>query len=407
MSTSLNPELIELIYDAASIRRWNDQVNPMDFTELDKQSHKMVIAYVLARFEEEVRPGSFSWLKLLEGGMFEMFHRVILTDIKPPVFHKMMAEKGRELNQWVYKSLSNQLGHVRGGFSERFREYFCTEGYALGEKRLLKAAHFLATQWEFDILYKMCPFINGIEQIKKEIEDEIEDHYDLIGVQKLLLKRRTAGFVELCGQLRFQKRWSQSPRIPATSVLGHMLVVALLTYLSLQDTGACEQRKVEGFLGGLFHDLPEVLTRDITSPVKASVSGLDDFIKGYEREQMEEKLFPLVPKNWHNDFRYYTEDEFENRILEADGTVKKGLSFEELEGCYNDAKYRPLDGQIIRACDHLAAFVEASLSIRHGVFSKHLDEGVDRLYEPYCTMKIGEADFGQAFRAFNPRGKQQ
>ena len=87
---SLNQKLIELIYDAASIRRWNDQVNPMDFTELDKQAHKMIIAYVLAKVEEDVTPGSVDWLKLLEGGIFEMLHRIILTDIKPPVFHKMM-----------------------------------------------------------------------------------------------------------------------------------------------------------------------------------------------------------------------------------------------------------------------------------------------------------------------------
>ena len=69
--------------------------------------------------------------------------------------------------------------------------------------------------------------IRGIEQIKQEIEDQLEDHINLIGVQKISLKRKTYGFIDLCGQLRFQKRWSQSPRIPATSVLGHMLMVAI------------------------------------------------------------------------------------------------------------------------------------------------------------------------------------
>ena len=92
--TSLHPSLIELLYDAASIRRWNDQINPMDFTELDKQSHKMIIAYVLARFEEDQTAGSINWLHLIEGGLFEMLHRIVLTDIKPPIFNKMMAELG-------------------------------------------------------------------------------------------------------------------------------------------------------------------------------------------------------------------------------------------------------------------------------------------------------------------------
>jgi putative hydrolase of HD superfamily len=90
---ALNRRLIERLYECASIRRWNDQVRPVEFTELDKQAHKMIIAWVLARFEEDhAGPGSVDWLKLIEGGIFEMLHRILLTDIKPPVFHKMMLE---------------------------------------------------------------------------------------------------------------------------------------------------------------------------------------------------------------------------------------------------------------------------------------------------------------------------
>ena len=128
--SSLNPGLIELIYDAASIRRWNDQVNPMDFTELDKQSHKMVIAYILARFEETREAGSIDWLRLIEGGMFEMLHRIVLTDIKPPVFHKMMANLGDKLNDWVCRNLEEKLSQVRGGFAERFHKYFMDPSYS-------------------------------------------------------------------------------------------------------------------------------------------------------------------------------------------------------------------------------------------------------------------------------------
>ena len=38
MPTSLNHGLLSLLYDAARIRRWNDRINPMDFTELAKQA---------------------------------------------------------------------------------------------------------------------------------------------------------------------------------------------------------------------------------------------------------------------------------------------------------------------------------------------------------------------------------
>ena len=397
----LNQKLIELIYDAASIRRWNDQVNPMDFTELDKQAHKMIIAYVLAKVEEDIVPGSVDWLKLLEGGIFEMLHRIILTDIKPPVFHKMMQEKGRELNEWVFRRLEEETSSVKGGFRQRMHQHFFSAEYASREKRILKAAHYLATQWEFNILYKMCPFIRGIEQIRQEIEDQIEDHFDLAGVQKLSLGRKTAGFVDLCGQLRFQKRWSQSPRIPATSVLGHMLVVAILTYLSLCEAEASAFRKKNGFLAGLFHDLPEVLTRDITSPIKGAVEGLDEIIKDYENKQMEAKLLPLLPSSWHKELSYYTENEFTNRAL-SDDTVIPNIPFAEMGGAYDKAECLPVDGEIIRCCDHLAAFIEATISIRHGISSRYLLEGVERLQKEYCQKVIGEIDYGRTFAAFVP-----
>ncbi|HPY90962.1 MAG TPA: HD domain-containing protein [Lentisphaeria bacterium] len=401
MPTSLNHGLISLFYDAASIRRWNDQVNPMDFTELDKQAHKMIIAYVLAKFADEAQAASVNWLRLLEGGIFEMLHRIVLTDVKPPVFHRMMSEKGRELNQWVVGRLEPHTAVVHGGFHDRLCQHFFDSTYALPEKRILKAAHFLATQWEFNILYQLCPFINGIEAIRQEIENQIEDHYDLLGVQKISLKRKTAGFVDLCGQLRFQKRWSQSPRIPPTSVLGHMLLVAALTYLSLREARVSDHRIVNGFLAALFHDLPEVLTRDITSPIKAAVEGLDDIIKEYERRQMEDRLLPLLPQNWHDEIRYYTENEFDNRAR-VDGKTVRVATFEELGANYDRPANKPVDGEIIRCCDHLAAFIEASLSIRHGITSKHLAEGAERLFMMYRTRKVGPIDFASVFAAFAP-----
>ena len=51
----------------------------------------------------------------------------------------------------------------------------------------------------------------------------------------------------------------------------------------------------------------------IISPVKASVEGLDDMIHRYEKEAMEERIFPLLPEHWHRELRWYTEEEFANK----------------------------------------------------------------------------------------------
>ena len=49
----ITKQLIERIYSAATILRWNDHIRPFDFFEIDKQSHKMIIAYMIAKFDEQ------------------------------------------------------------------------------------------------------------------------------------------------------------------------------------------------------------------------------------------------------------------------------------------------------------------------------------------------------------------
>ncbi|NLA05683.1 MAG: HD domain-containing protein, partial [Firmicutes bacterium] len=288
----ISKELLELLFEAASIQRWNDHNRPEHFTELDKQAHKMIYAYVLGRFEETDRGAAVDWCALIEGFLFEYLHRIILTDIKPPLFHRLMAEKGEQLNAWVLENLEERLSPLQGGFFERLKRYLCCDERNSLEKKILRAAHYLATNWEFKLIYHLNAGIYGLEETRRDIENQLEEHYDLAGVQKINLNRKTGHFLDLVGQLRFQLRWAQSPRLPKTSVLGHMLIVAAFSYFCSLELGAADQRKRNNFLGGLFHDLPEVLTRDIISPVKRSVEGLDELIKEIEQRQMEERIFP-------------------------------------------------------------------------------------------------------------------
>jgi putative hydrolases of HD superfamily len=394
--------LIERFYEAASMNRWNDHIRPVELTELDKQAHKMVIAYVIAKFEESDRDININWQNLIEGSIFEFLHRTILTDIKPPVFHKMMEEKGEDLNKYVFQQLDEDMNGLGNNFKANFKKYFFDHNYAKTEKRILKAAHYMATNWEFKIIYHTSPFIYGIEETKESIENQIEDHYDLIGVQKISLEKKSFGFIDLCGQLRFQERWAHSPRLPKTSVLGHMYIVAITSYLLSLDNNSCQKRLYNNFFTGLFHDLPEVLTKDIISPIKTSIKGLEDIIKDYEEDQMKNRLLPLLPVSWRKEMRYFTQDEFENKI-KVDGKIINGISYNELNTVYNENKFYPLDGEIIKACDKLTAFIEADISIKHGITSKHLEEGRKNIYEKFKNKNVSGIDFGSLFNYFKDK----
>lgn len=404
----LTPAIIERIFEAASMQRWNDHPRPVVFTELDKQAHKMVIAWTLARFDEDATGQPVNWKRLIEGGLFEFFQRVVLTDIKPPVYHKLARTKGAELNRWVSGILEGDFAAIvdrtpgeTQTFHERFSAWFVpprADAQPGRERRILNAAHYLATQWEFRIIYNFYPLLHGIERTRDDIEQQVELYSDLAGVQKLVLNKKHAAFVDLCGQLRFQQRWAQSPRIPATSVLGHTLCVAIMGYLLSLEIGACPRRAVNNFLGALFHDLPEVLTRDIISPVKRSVQALDEIIKDIEHEQMAERLLPLLPAAWHRDLQYFTENEFTDRIRVAE-MAPRSLKPDEIHD-YNEDRFDPVDGRMLKIVDHLAAMVEASLSIQHGVTSRQLRSGIANLLEIEGQKVLYGLDFGALFREY-------
>jgi putative hydrolase of HD superfamily len=381
----INPKIIESIFASASIQRWNDYPRMVELVELDKQAHKFIIAFFIAKLEDDI-----NYTHLIEAGIFEFLRRGIVTDIRPDVFRKALQKKGKEINQWVIQKLEPSLQDIdKGNFLQKFKDYLNDDTMYKKERFILKAASYLSTRWEFSIVYQTSAFLNDIDDVKKEVEEEIEDYYELIGVRKIALNKKLSKIIELSGRLRFQKRWAQTPRIPETSVLGHMLTVAIFGYFYSLQINACNKRLQNNFFTALFHDLPEALTRDIISPVKYSVDELANIIAQFEVDQIEDKILPYVPLSLKKEFSYLlgmdnngVKDEFENKINE-DGNIQV---IEDLSK-YNSDKYNVIDGKALKQCDKLAAFIEASLSISHGIKSKELVNGKKQILEGLTTIE--------------------
>lgn len=371
----INSKLIEHIFKAANISRWNDYPKMVDLVELDKQAHKFIIAYFIAKLENDV-----DMRYIIEGGVFEFLSRVVVTDIRPDVFHQIQKTKSAQINSWILTNLEPLIEDIEDGkFLERFK-YFQDDKTHQKEKLILKAASYLATKWEFSIVYQTSKFLNGIDELKQQVDEELEDYYELIGVRKIAMNQKLARIVDLSGRLRFQKRWAQTERIPETAVLGHMLVVAIFGYFYSLKVSACDKRLENNFYCALFHDLPESLTRDIISPVKYGIDGLNEIISEYEMRLIEDKILPYIPQSFRDEFSYILgvrdengmlkKDEFENRINRITPQAYHG-SMDNV----NSNEYNSIDGKALKYCDNLAAFVEAGLSISYGVKSKDLVKG--------------------------------
>ena len=374
----LSPKLIEQFFGAASIQRWNDYPRMVELVELDKQAHKFIIAYFLAKMEAK---DSINMVSMIEAGIFEFLRRVVVTDIRPDVFRRALQKKEKEINAWVLEQLRDSLIDIEeGAFYKRFETYLKDPTMYKKERFILKAASYMATKWEFSIVYQTSQFLNNIDRVKEAVDEEIEDYYELIGIRKMAMNKKISKIIDLSGRLRFQKRWAQTPRIPETSVLGHMLIVAILGYFYSLSIKACDKRMENNFFCALFHDFPEALTRDIISPVKYSVSGLDDIISEFEIKMIEEEILLYLPENIIESFKYLLglygdnqKDEFLDKINENGIVI-----VDDLEG-YNEDKYNAIDGLALKNCDRISAFIEATLSISHGVKSKELIQGREHI----------------------------
>ncbi len=285
------------------------------------------------------------------------------------------------------------------GFKEELKSYL-VDGNSIDEqsKNILAASHVYASLWEFEIIRQTNPTGYQIEDIKKLLLNDIEKYLVLDGMRKIITKNRIADFIDLVGQLRFQIRWGHTPRIPSTSVLGHSMMVACLSFFFSLEIKACPSRIRNNFFGGLFHDLPESVTRDIISPVKGAVEELGKVIGQIESELVREQIYPLIEEPWISEFEYFTKDEFQSKVL-VDGEIKK-VSSDEITKQYNHDGNNPIDGQIVKIADHLAAFVEAYKATESGIRTPQLEDGNHDLRAQYKNKTIGGVNIGSIYADF-------
>ena len=80
--------------------------------------------------------------------------------------------------------------------------------------------------------------------------------------------------------------------------------------------------------------------------------------------------------------------------------IRLGVSFYDLNEKYNEDEFSPLDGDLLHAVDRLAAFIEARLSLDHGIKSVELEEAAENIFQEYKGREISGIDFGRIFEYF-------
>ena len=380
-NTILDKKLVLKIFEAFSIERWNDLIRPFDLIEMDKAAEKMVLAYILGKFEENAGH-KINWTWIINASFFDLLKKIALCDIKATVQALIKQEYPSEymrLNEWVLNQYKNMIND--DSLFSAFTIYVGQKAGSIAVPEddkltfhVYQAAHKYSTIRELEMIKPVNESMR-LSKVEQELNHDIQKFLDLRGLQLLMTKQRPYEFLLKIEQLRFQRRWNQTPRIPNTSVLGHSYFVAVMQFLLSREikTEFSQNRIFNNFFSALFHDLPEAVTRDIISPVKQATDELPSIVKHIEDEIVSKELVPLMEDFYVDELKYFTSYEFENRII-LDGKVTH-VSFDQLNSTYNKDEFNPVDGKLVRLCDHASALLEADVSIKHGITSRHLEGG--------------------------------
>jgi len=394
-------------------------------TEMDKAGLKMMTAYLIGHVEIEAQAENgvelnLDWESIIFAGFFDLLKRIALSDIKSSVHHRIrnqFPEEFQRLNNWVLEQYKETMSALDPELYQRFTDYLLGQD-KMGplETSILTAAHDYATFREFELIKLVnvpSPQLNSIE---KELNAEMMNHLHLKGMGMLVTKQRLYELLQRLEQLRFQIRWSHTQRIPRTSVLGHSMLVAcfaLLLTRQLPDYAKLKnpaQLLYANYFGGLFHDLPESVIRDIVSPVKRATVNLPEIVKQIEDSIVREELYPLMSEyRFKDELMAFTNHEFEDRVVMA-------TTNEPEPPCYTNEDFMqllkappriglPIMGSLVGLCDEYAAFLEAYQSIYHGISSNYLKEAANNirlgLLADGCIGGLNVATMFEGFRSFD------
>jgi putative hydrolase of HD superfamily len=362
--------------EAFLIERWNDKYKLENFKEIDLHAHKAMIAFVLAKFEED-KGQKIDWPNLIEISIFELLKRVSLSNIKANVYEEIDSKYKntlKDLNAWIFKSYLNLLDNQK--FLKKFKNYLINSQKSKKKEtlnqKILSAAHNYASYFEFQYIKKNNQQAHDIDEIEYRLFKRISKNFDLVGVKKIVAKTKIAKFINLCGSLRFQIRWGRTPRIQKTTVLGHSLMVALLTYFLMIDRFKKPKQIYNYFYSALFHDIPEAITQDIVSPVKYSAKSMLTAIERIEQDLADKEIFPLIKKEWLEEF-------------------KKFIFYK---------KNKAINPKIVKLADDLSVFIEVYTTLKLGLKPYHMTHVIPEIKEKYKNFNLKKIDTKSIFDQF-------
>lgn len=302
-----------------NLRRWTEFSSQQRYDELSKQALNCIISYAIARATEQ-GGNNVNYSAFPKIAIRRAFEKVYVYYDTPA--HKIDEIcKVSDIDRSLFDLATRQIIIEEAG--EDFED-FLTTGVGETEKNIYKAATKIATYIEFLEHQRYSVDIKELSRFQ-EIERNLEKYRDIPGVIEFSdADSRVFKLFQEISSLRNQNRWATFCYNVECSVLGHLFDTAVYAYLfALDEKNFDEHYATKMFFYGLFHDVAEIWTKDIPSPIKDKIEGFRQATERYEQEKINEHILRRVPDYLKESLEkglleYQSNPQYRKRIKEAD-----------------------------------------------------------------------------------------
>lgn len=298
--------MMDSLFKIKSLDRWGGVANGI-FNESEHQALSVIFEYILAN--ECIHNGKEIHLEIFPKiSIHRIFEKIILCNTKSL---DIEALSRFEIRKEQFDD------HINQTMSQRTSELFCKEtiiSQQCIEYRLYRLASKMATLLEAYILKESFPIPSDWKKKVKEIKGELKVHRKEFKKEISAISKKYWNFLLRVATLRNNIRWAKCATNVKPSVLSHLFEVAVFAYLIACSRKESEKKPTEFFFIGAFHDVPEVFTGDIPSPVKDAIPGLRKATEEWENLEMKEKVYSKFPS--------YMADAIRRIMLEDKSNIK-------------------------------------------------------------------------------------
>lgn len=275
-----------------NLRRWTSFSAQPKYNELSKQSLNCIAAFLLAGFAENegkvVRYERFPKIAL-----YRAYQKANVLFDTPEHIIDDVCKLG-EIQRDAFDAATREIIVEEAG--ESFAT-FLSEGCGTFEESIYKAATKVATLVE---LMEISSAISPQNYLRKsqEVSRALQPYYQAVPGLEYVADSNGSIFavLQVISHLRNRTRWAAHSYVIDCSVLGHLFDTASFAYfMALEQQPTDEVSAAQAFWSGIFHDVAEVWTSDIPSPIKDRIPSFRQATELYEREKLDLEFYSKLP----------------------------------------------------------------------------------------------------------------